>query len=324
MATQQLWVTSTLGGYMTNPRLSQKIWDAAQPLMRFAQFCNIKDDALNGGGKGAIILFDKMGDIPGTHGTLVETSTMPRATFILGQGTATVAEYGVAIPFTGKLEKISEFNVDNIVHKKLRSHQAQTLDRACKAAFIDTMAKYCAVATDSYSLTTNGTCIATGASNLNSYHVKNVCDQLSKWNVPPYDNEGNYVCIASVNALRGLTDDTTWIDVFRYTKPEQRLTNEAGKIYNCRFVKENHLLSNALNTSYGEAVFFGDDAVMEIPIMPPIITYEEKDHGRDKSIAWRALTAFKSIWCDIDGKTGDSVSSTYGWYPHIIHLTSAV
>ena len=320
---QQVWVTSTLGGYLTNPTLSRKIWDASQPLMRFTQFCNIKEDALNAGGKGAIILFDKIGDIPGTHGTLVETSTMPRATFVLGQGTATVAEYGVAIPFTGKLEKVSEYNVDNMVHKRLRNHQAQTLDRACHAAFVDTLGKYVATATDGYSLSTDGVGTGNAGSNLNSYHVKNICDQLTMWNVPPYDNEGNYVCIASVKALRGLTDDTTWIDVYRYTKPDQRLTNEAGKMYNCRFVKENHILSNALNSSYGEAVFFGDDAVMEIPIMPPTVTYEEKDHGRDKSIAWKCLTTFKSIWCDIGGKTGDSVDTTKGWTPHIIHVTTA-
>jgi len=320
---QQVWVTSTLGGYLTNPTLSRKIWDASQPLMRFTQFCNIKEDALNAGGKGAIVLFDKIGDIPGTHGTLVETSTMPRATFVLGQGTATVAEYGVAIPFTGKLEKVSEYNVDNMVHKRLRNHQAQTLDRACHAAFVDTLGKYVATATDGYSLSTDGVGTGNAGSNLNSYHVKNICDQLTMWNVPPYDNEGNYVCIASVKALRGLTDDTTWIDVYRYTKPDQRLTNEAGKMYNCRFVKENHILSNALNSSYGEAVFFGDDAVMEIPIMPPTVTYEEKDHGRDKSIAWKCLTTFKSIWCDIGGKTGDSVDTTKGWTPHIIHVTTA-
>ena len=322
MAAQQLWVTNSLGGYLTNPRLSKKIWDATQPLMRFTQFCNIKEDMLNAGGKGLIILFDKMGDIPGTHGTLVETTTMPRATFVLGQGTATVGEYGLAIPYTGKLEKVSEFNVDNMIHKRLRNHQAQTLDRACQAAFVDTLAKYTAIGTESYSLNTAGTAPGTAGANLNAYHVKNICDQLTIWNIPPYDNEGNYICIASVKALRGLTDDTNWIDVFRYTKPEQRLTNEAGKIYNCRFVKENHILSNSFNTSYGEAVFFGDDAVMEIPIMAPTITYEVKDHGRDKSIAWRALTAFKSIWCDTGGKTGDSVDTTKGWVPHIIHVTS--
>jgi len=323
MAAQQMWVVSTLGGHLTNPRLSRKIWDAAQPLMRFTQFCNMKDDTLGNGHKGGVVLFDKLADVPGTHGTLVETNTMPRASFQVGQGTATIAEYGISFATTWKLEKLSEYNVDNIFHTKLKRHQAQTLDRACKAAFIDTLAKYVCVATDSYNLATDGAGTGNAGSNLNSYHVKNICDQLRIWNVPPYDNEGNYVCVASVKALRGLTDDSTWIDVYRYTKPGQRLTNEAGKIYNCRFVAENHLLSNALNSSYGESVFFGDEAVEEIPVQPPIITYEEKDHGRDKSIAWKCLTAFKSIWCDIGGKTGDSVDPTKGWTPHIVHVTTA-
>jgi N4-gp56 family major capsid protein len=275
-----------------------------------------------GKNKGYEVVFPKYGNIPGTHGTLVETSTMPVGQVVAAQGTATIAEYGLKIPFTEKLETLADYNVDNMLHKVLKNHQADTLDRAAAAQFVASLGKYVCLTSTTGTLTTNGTAGGTAVSNLNVYHVKNMVDQLATWKVPPYDNEGNYVCIASVNALRGLKDDTNWIDVYRYTKPEQRLTSEAGKVYNCRFVQDTNYLSNALGGStYGEAVVFGDDSVMEIDATLPEVRSYEEEGGRQKWIMWLGMLAFKIIWCGASG-TGDSVDTNKGWVPHIIHATS--
>jgi len=228
------------------------------------------------------------------------------------------------IPYTGKLEHVSEYNLDDMLHKTLRDHQADTLDRAAAAQFQDSLAKYVCLTTTSGTLTTNGTAGGTATANLNEYHVKNCIDQLKKWKVPAYDNQGNYVCIGSVNALRGLKDDTNWVDVYRYTQTEQRLTAEAGKIYNCRFVEDVNVLSNSLGngSAYGESVFFGDDAVMEIDSLLPEMRSYEEEGGRQKWLMWLAYLVFKIIWCGSSG-TGDSVDTTKGWVPHIIHATSS-
>lgn len=48
----QLWVTNSLGGYMYSDSLSQVLRHAVQPLVKFRQFADIKDAAVQGKGKG--------------------------------------------------------------------------------------------------------------------------------------------------------------------------------------------------------------------------------------------------------------------------------
>ncbi len=66
-------------------------------------------------------------------------------------------------------------------------------------------------------------------------------------------------------------------------------------------------------TQYGEAVFFGGDAVKEGVVIPEEIRVDvPKDFGRDQAIAWYGLTGFQRVWSyDADAEE------------HIVHLTSA-
>jgi len=72
------------------------------------------------------------------------------------------------------------------------------------------------------------------------------------------------------------------------------------------------VLSNILNTYYGEAVFFGADAVREGIVCPEEIRIDiPKDFGRDQATAWYALLGFVKTWdFSADGET------------RIIHVTS--
>lgn len=315
----QTWVTNTMGGYMGHEKLSRELRHAAEPLMKFRQFCRIKEEF--GKNKNDTIFFDKISKISTAGGTLVETDTMPRRNFKVVRGTASITEFGNSIPFTGKLEALAEFDVDNAVTKVLRNDEAQVLDKAVGDQFKATLARYVPLTTTTYALATDGTATGTSASNLNDYHVKNIVDQLKKWDVPPYDNEGNYICIASVNALRGLRDDTNFIQALRYGKPENLFNGEIGKYNSVRFVEENNVLSNARNTSYGEAVFFGDDAVLEAIAIPEEVRYDTpKDFGRNKAVAWYGLMGFQIIWCGTGtGEGGLDTSS--GYVPHVIFVT---
>ena len=322
MASQQVWVTNSLGGYSNCPKLDKKLWEYAKPLMRFRQFCNIKSDA--GKNVGNVSYFDKISKLTTAGGTLVETSTIPKSNFVMGRGTATVEEYGNSVPYTGKLETLSQFNIDNAVHKTLLQDEAETLDKAAGTQFQDTLAKYVCYSDSAGYLTTNGTATYTSTGNLCYYHVKKVCDQLRKWNVKPYDSQGNYVCVGSVDAIGGVKDDTKWRDAYLYGKPEQLLTNEAGKLYGCRFVEETNHLVNTKGGSYAEAVIFGADAVQEIVVLPPEVRRDPPtDAGRSKLLAWYAMMTWKIMWCGNSGETGDSVDTSKGWVPHIIHVTSA-
>ena len=48
----QLWVTNTLGGYMYSDNLSKVLRSAVQPLVKFRQFADVKDAAVQGKQKG--------------------------------------------------------------------------------------------------------------------------------------------------------------------------------------------------------------------------------------------------------------------------------
>ena len=97
----QIWTPNSLGGYLSNMRLSKQIRYAAQPMAKFRQFCQVKEAF--GKHKHDTVVFDKISDISTAGGTLVETNTMPESNFTIGRGTLTVTEYGNSIPYTGKL-----------------------------------------------------------------------------------------------------------------------------------------------------------------------------------------------------------------------------
>jgi hypothetical protein len=96
----QLWATSTQGGLLYSPLLSKETNHAAQPLMRFKQFVDMKMEA--GKNKGETFLFDKYGNIDTQGGTLTETSTIPHRAYRVYQGTGTLLEWGNSVPWTRK------------------------------------------------------------------------------------------------------------------------------------------------------------------------------------------------------------------------------
>jgi N4-gp56 family major capsid protein len=299
---------------MANDTLSKQLRHVSQPMMKFRQFVDVKE-AL-GSSKGTTVWFDKISNISTAGGTLTETNTIPEHQYTLSTGQIVVTEYGNAVPFTGKLDTVSEFSVDNVVTRVLRDDMAKVLDSAAAAQFKETAAKYCALTTTTFALTTDGTFTSTATSNLNAYHVKNCVDQLKTWNVPKYDGD-NYICIASIKAIRGLKDDSDWEDAAKYGDPDRLFAGEIGRYYGCRFVEETNYLSNAAGVSslYGEACFFGADAVMEAVATPEEVRAKiPTDYGRSKGLAWYGICGWKILW-----EVGDYATEK----PHIIWVGSA-
>lgn len=321
MAGQQVLVTNTLGGYSTTPKLTKKLWAATNPLYRFRQFVSYKE--AGGKGKGESILFDRYSNVSTAGGTLTETSTIPRHNIVFSQGTLTLTEVGNAIGRTLKLEALADFDINNPVHRALRNDQAKTIDGLVAEQFKATLARYVCIGASSGTLTTNGTFGAIATADLNLYHLKQMTDQLQKWNVAPMD-DGNYVCIASVASIRGIKDDTSvggWIDAARYAGSKRLFKGEVGEIMGVRFIPETAVLSNIVgnSTCRGEAVIFGQDTVQEAVAIPEEIRVDTpRDFGRDLAVAWYGIMGWKTIWCG----TGDTLSEANGWVPHIIYAGS--
>jgi len=91
----QLWVTNSLGGHLTNNRLSKSLRKQALPNYVYRQFVNIKEDF--GKKSGDTVFFDKLLKIDTKGATLTETSTIPENKWKVVKDSVVVAEWGKTI-----------------------------------------------------------------------------------------------------------------------------------------------------------------------------------------------------------------------------------
>lgn len=305
----QVWVTNSLGGYTAAPKLSQSMRMSAAPKYAWRQFVRIESDF--SAGKGESILFNKMSRINTRGGTLSETSTMPKAGYTWVQDSATVTEYGNSVPWTKKLDILSSFDINDSSHKVLRDDMADVIDRAVGAVY--KTAKFVAVCTktDTTLFYTNGAATAGADCNMSDKNVRDIVDYMKIAKIPKF-GDSSYRAVVSINSQRGVYDYLQAI--MQYTTPEFTYNSELGRYYDTRFIEENNVLSNAKGSgsSRGEAVFFGDDSVVEAIALPEELRKQTADFGRTIEVAWYYLGGFKKIW-DYSTDTEE----------HIVYVTSA-
>lgn len=302
----QMWSQNQLGGYFANPKLSEELRYQSIPLMRFRQFTKfVKGFGSNVGDR---ILYDKVSRVVTPGGTLTEGTPIPETNFNITQGSVIVTEYGNGIPFTGKLEALSQWNPEDPIQRTLRDDMALVLDQAAGTQFRSTQVVYAATGsattptatvTFGYTGGVPGAPPVVGTRNLQGWDVRQVADQMRRSNIPKYDGE-NYICVGSILALRGIKEDTTigsWVDASKYGDPDRLFAGEVGRYYSVRFVEENNNLLENLGGNAGEAVFFGADAVGEAVAIPEELRYDvPQDAGRVKKIVWYGILGFQIMW----------------------------
>lgn len=291
----QLWVTSDQGQLLYSPLLSKEVDFQAQPKMRFLQFCEEKTEW--GKNAGEVFVFDHYGNIDTQGGRLSETATIPKHGYTLSQGTATLYEWGNAVPWTRKYEELAAAGNRTDVNRILSDDYAKVFDTAVEAEFDKCKIRYVGTGTAGGGFTTNGTATLTCTSQFNAYHLKQMVDYMFQTlKVEPYDGE-DYMGICSTDAKRGLYDDVE--DIVKYTKFPA--TGEFGRYYDARLVKTNHALSNAMGASsaYGEAYLFGGNGgpvCRGIAVPMRVIPDTTMDFGRSKALAWYAIEGFQKWW----------------------------
>jgi hypothetical protein len=117
--------------------LSRELRIALRPVVKFRQFAQIKDATQQGLHRGATFHWNVFSKLSTGGTTIAETATMPESQFTITQGTLTVTEYGNSVPYTGKLDNLSEQPVREIVHSVLRIDAQETLDTAAAQRNID-------------------------------------------------------------------------------------------------------------------------------------------------------------------------------------------
>lgn len=298
----QLFATDSLGGYLNNDELSRQVRYLAQTMQRFRQFCDPEPAA--GVGRGASVFFNKISNIGTAGGTLLETATIPKTNFTITQGTLTINEYGNSVPYTQKVKTLSEVQVPEIIRTVLTNDMRVVLDSAAATQFKTN--DYIATITNTATTTfgTAGLALATAGANMSDKNVRDIVDKMKTLLIPTREGD-DYCCVASTNSIRGLYD--FFEAKAQLTSMDSLYRGEVGKYYKCRFIEETNFLVNTdgSNGLYGEAVFFGADAVREgIAIPEEIRVGIPADYGRDQGIAWYALLGFKQVWdFSDDGQT---------------------
>lgn len=249
--------------------------------------------------------------LDGTATTLSETTAMPETNFRVTQGTATVLEWGRAVPFTSLVDYFAKHSINEVVRNVLARDCRETLDRAAFAEFNKTALRYVGTATASAGvLTTNGTATATNSSALNKYHVRGIVDTMKERNIPTYSGD-DYMAIARPTAYRTLRNELETVNQYVESGYGKILRGEIGRFEGVRFVEQTNIprgvaasgattIPNGTAWSSGVAdwaFFMGGDTVAEVISVPPEVRGKiPSDFGRSLGAAWYALEGFGIIY----------------------------
>ena len=289
----QVWGTNSLGGYMYSDQLSKVLRMAVQPLCKFRQFADVKDAAAGGLHKGQEFHWNVYSDTAAQGTVLTEGTVMPETNFTITQGTLTMTEYGNSVPYTGKLDDLSEHPVKEVINKVLKNDAKKAFDIAAHAQFNLTPLRVIPTSgthTSAVTLYTNGTVTGTNNIALGKEHVKSIVDLMKERNIPPYEGD-DYFAIAHPTTWRTFKNDLESIK--QYTSEGFGLiaNGEVGRYENTRFVEQNNIAKASwTNAKSNWAFFFGADTVAEgIAVMEEMRGKIPTDYGRSRGIAWYYL-----------------------------------
>lgn len=301
----QVWVINTLGGYMFSETLSDVLRFSVQPQVKFRQFADVKDAAVQGKGKGDTFHWNVYSDVVTQGTTLVETSTMPETNFTVSQGTMTITEMGNSVPYTGKLDDLSKQPVTEVIQKVLKNDAKKAFDTASYAQFNATPLRVVptgGTSTNAVTLTTNGTATGTNNVALGKEHIKAIVDMMKERNIPPYMGD-DYICISHPTTLRKLKNDLEPVRQYTETGFSMILNGEVGRYENVRFIEQNNIpKATWVNGLSSWALFFGMDTVAEGVAVPEEMRGKiPSDFGRSKGIAWYYLGGFGIVHPEVAG-----------------------
>ena len=299
----QVWSVSTSGGYMYADNLSRQLRMAVQPIVKFRQFCDVKDAAHQGLNRGDTFHWNVYSDVATQGTTLTETSTIPETSFTISQGTMTITEAGNSVPWTGKLDDLSEQPVAEVVRKVLKTDAKKAFDNLAATQFDAAKLRVVPAggnSTTALTLTTNGVCAVNNNIALQKEHVKLVVDTMKERNIPAYTGD-DYYAIAWPSTWRTLKDNLEDIKQYIDQGFQMIMNGEIGRYDGVRFVEQTHKAKASIGTATSAwtngksdwAVFFGEDTVAEAVAVPEEIRGKiPGDFGRDRGIAWYYLGGF--------------------------------
>lgn len=307
----QVWAVNSLGGFMYSRQLSNVLRMAVQPLVKFRQFADVRDASQQGKKKGDIFTWDVFSDVATAGGVLTETNTMPETNFTITQGTLTVTEAGNSVPYSGKLDNLSKFPVQELIQKVLKNDAVKTFDRLAWAQFNATPLRVIPTAgtdTAALTLTTNGTVTGTNNIAYNNGHAKSLTDLMKERNIPAYLGD-DYYTLAWPTTLRTFKNNLETIHQYSDTGFKLIMNGEIGRYENNRYVEQTNIAKGNGTTGIASSAggdmtawtngksdwmfTFGNDTVAEAVAVPEEMRGKiPTDFGRSKGVAWYYLGGF--------------------------------
>jgi N4-gp56 family major capsid protein len=259
-------------------------------MVRFRQFCDAREAF--GLGKGENFNWNVFSDVVTPGGSLNETDEMPATNFTITQNSLTITEYGNSVPFTKKLDDLSEQPVTEIIHKVLKNDARKVLDSAAYAQFQLTLLRVTPTAGNSLTtldLNQAGTAPGTNNVEFRASHAKLIADLLAERDVPTFDGV-NYMAVARPTTLRTLKNDLESIHQYTSEGWHVIMNGEKGRYEGIRFIEQTNIASLAwTNAKSDQIYFFGSDTVVEAFAIPEEVRGKiPTDFGRSRGIAWYA------------------------------------
>jgi len=298
----QVWAVSSLGGFFYSRQLSNVLRMNVQPLVKFRQFADVHDASQQGKKKGDTFTWDVVSDVATAGAVLVETNTMPETNFTITQGTLTITEGGNSVPYSGKLDNLSKFPVEDIIKKALKNDTVKFLDRLSWAQFNQTLLQVIPVGGTSataVTLFTNGTVTGTNSVAYNNSHAKAIVDLMKERNIPAYIAD-DYYSLAWPTTLRTFKNNLETIHQYSDTGFNLIMNGEIGRYENTRYIEQTNIAKGIgtdgvtttpfVNGLSDWIFFFGNDTVAEAIAVPEEMRGKiPSDYGRSKGIAWYYL-----------------------------------
>ncbi len=301
----QVWAVNSLGGYFYSRQLSNVLRMTVQPLVKFRQFADVHDVSQQGKKKGDTFTWDVVSDVAAAGGVLTETNTMPETNFTITQGTLTMTEAGNSVPYSGKLDNLSKFPVQQPIMKALKNDTVKAIDRLAWTQFNGGLIKVIPVGgTDTAAISsyTNGTVTGTNSIAYNNGHAKSIVDFMKERNIPAYIAD-DYYALAWPTTLRTFKNNLETIHQYSDTGFNLIMNGEIGRYENVRYIEQTNIAKGTgtdgvtttawTNGKSDWIFFFGNDTVAEAIAVPEEMRSKiPTDYGRSKGVAWYYLGGF--------------------------------
>lgn len=304
----QNFATGSLGGLFDGKNLTDELLKGNMATQKFRQFADIKN-AWNTKRSGETFTWDLVPMMARGNRALTETSTIPQGSHTVLQGTLTISERGMSVPYTGKLEKLAQLAVRKPIMDVLKYDAACDLDALCHEQFNRTPLRIVGTATDGISLTTNTSATSTNSVAFNTTHAKAVTDLMKDRNIRPYTGD-DYYSLSRHGALRTFKNNLESIHQYTETGLTMLMNGEIGRYEQTRYIEQTSVpaggaidsttfsafteTSDAWNNALSDWIFFfGGDTVAEGVNTPEEIRFKElTDFQRSKGVAWYYLGGF--------------------------------